>query len=107
MTLLLLQYFNHADKSGAHIGDLMGFVVYNNGPLQAGVSGSVRKLSHRPGSPVENFRRSTRGQIAQDSTTAHGTVFTKYNNGRYFFNVEAAWLYWTDRLSGPGIFPGV
>ena len=37
--LAVAQYFNHADKNGAHAADLMAFVVYNNGPLQAGVSG--------------------------------------------------------------------
>jgi hypothetical protein len=28
----------------------------------------------------------------------------KYNNGRFFFNAEAAWVYWTDRFhSDPGL----
>ena len=30
-------YFNHADKSGVLGTDLVGYVVYNNGPLQAGI----------------------------------------------------------------------
>ena len=49
--LIVPQYFNIGDKSGSHIGDLLGFVVYNNGPLQAGVPGIIRQLSHRSGSP--------------------------------------------------------
>jgi hypothetical protein len=38
--------------------------------------------------------------LAQDSDLFHGSAFVKYNNGRFFFNSEAAWLYWTDRYSG-------
>jgi hypothetical protein len=42
--------------------------------------------------------------LSQDSDYCHGTLFAKFNNGRFFFNAEAAWLYWTDRLMGPTVF---
>ncbi len=38
--------------------------------------------------------------MPQDSELFHGSAFVKFNNGRFFFNAEAAWLYWTDRWSG-------
>ena len=92
-------YFNHADKSGVLGMDLVAYVVYNNGPLQAGIlaAGSSYHIGPEaflrfPGLPAP--------RLAQDSEFFHGTVYTKYNNGRFFFNAEAAWLYWTDRLSG-------
>ncbi len=94
--LLVPQYFNIGDKSASHIGDLLGFVVYNNGPLQAGVLASYANYHVGPEAPL-----GPAGVTAQDSEYTHGTIFTKYNNGRYFFNAEAAWLYWTDRLSAP------
>ena len=60
--LVVPQYFNHGDKSGAHTADLMAFVVYNNGPLQAGVLGSYANYHIGPEAPLRNCRRSTRGQ---------------------------------------------
>jgi hypothetical protein len=90
-------YFNIGDKSGSHIGDLLAFVVYNNGPLQAGILGSYSKFHIGPEAALGGPAAPT----AQDSQYFHGTIFTKYNNGRCFFNAEAAWLYWADRFSNP------
>jgi len=99
-------YFNHADKSGALSKDLLAYVVYNNGPLQAGIfaAGSAFHIGPEAGTQIA-FLPAQR--VAQDSEFFHGTIFTKYNNGRFFFNAEAAWLYWTDRLSGTfaGVIP--
>jgi len=106
--LVVAQYFNLADKSDSHVTDLMAFVVYNNGPLQAGVLAAYGNYHIGPEAPLPSLQQPVVPQpIAQDSYYSHGTVYTKYNNGRFFFNAEAAWLYWTDRLSGIGIFPGV
>jgi hypothetical protein len=33
-----------------------------------------------------------------DADLFHGTVYEKYNNGKFFLNSELAWLYWTDRF---------
>jgi hypothetical protein len=100
--LVVSQYFNLADKSDSHIVDLLGFVVYNNGPVQAGVLGAYSNYHIGPEAPLRDAALAPVAiRIAQDSYYSHGTVFTKYNNGRYFFNAEAAWLYWTDRLSDP------
>ena len=36
--------------------------------------------------------------VPLDADLFHGTVYEKYNNGRFFMNSELAWLYWTDRF---------
>ena len=35
--------------------------------------------------------------VAMDSELLHGTAYLKYNNGRFYFNAEGAWVYWNDR----------
>jgi hypothetical protein len=106
--LVAPQYFNHADKSGALGTDVLLYTVYNNGPLQMGILGSYGRyhigpeaalrspnpLPPPPPQPDASF-------VGQDSAYFHGTAFMKYNTGTFFFNAEAAWLYWTDRLSNP------
>jgi hypothetical protein len=100
-------YFNTSDKSGAMIADLIGYVVYNGGPLQMGVLAAGSKYHLGPESPSLEFWGRAPFPFAQDSSFFHGTVFTKYNNGRFFFNAEAAWLYWTDKMLGEGAFGAV
>jgi len=100
--LIAGQYFNHADKSGTLIKDLVAYVVYNNGPLQAGILAAGSSYHIGPEAPL-----GAPAQLGQDSEFFHGTIYTRYNNGRYFFNAEAAWLYWTDRLSGAAALAAV
>ena len=83
--------------------DLVAYAVYNNGPLQAGILAAGSSYHIGPEAFLL-FAGQTTPRVAQDSEFFHGTVYTKYNNGRFFFNAEAAWLYWTDRLSGAGAF---
>ena len=105
--LVVPEYSNHADKSGILATDVLLYGVYNNGPLQMGILGSygryhvgpeaaLRSPNPVPPQPVPSF-------VGQDSDYFHGTVFMKYYNGRFFFNAESAWLYWTDRLSNPTV----
>jgi hypothetical protein len=95
------QYFNHADKSGVILNDLAFYVVYNNGPLQAGVLASYGAYHIGPEAQLLNPAGLTRAPyLAQDSHYFHGTFFEKYKNGRIFFNAELSWLYWTDKLMG-------
>ena len=74
MILRVAPYFNIGDKSGSHIGDLLAFAVYNNGPLQAGVLGSYSKFHIGPEAALGGPAAPT----AQDSQYFHGTIFTKY-----------------------------
>ncbi len=99
-------YFNFADNSGVLAFDMLAYTVYNNGPMQAGILGAFSNYHIGP----EGFLRILSGGVplptpnrALDSNFQHGSVFLKYNNGRFFFNSEAAWLYWNDRVTGPGV----
>lgn len=102
--LVVPPYFNTSDKSGAMITDLIGYVSYNDGPLQMGILAAGSNYHIGPEAPFLTYWGNAPFQMAQDSQFFHGTVFTKYNNGRFFFNAEAAWLYWTDRMQGFGAF---
>lgn len=99
-------YFNRADKSGQFITDILSYVVYSSGPFQMGLLGAVGKYHI---GPEGTLRADTGGgpppvvYRALDSHHFHGTAFAKYNNGRFFFNGETAWVYWTDRLFGSGV----
>jgi hypothetical protein len=100
-------YFNHTDVSGVMTYDTVAYTVYNSGPLQMGILGAFSNYHIGP----EGVLRTTTDEVvlatpnrALDSNLFHGTAFMKYNNGRFFFNAEAAWLYWTDRITGPGVF---
>ncbi len=92
---LLSQYFSRADGSGSFSRDFLAFLVYNGGPLYAGILGSYG--AYHIGPEATLYDPPVQLPIAQDSDLFHGTTFVKYNNGRFFFNAEAAWLYWTDK----------
>jgi hypothetical protein len=89
------QYYNRSEKSGSFSRDFLGFVTYSAGPVQAGVIGNYGSFHIGPESRLGGNRF-----LAQDSELFHGSAFVKYNNGRLFFNSEAACLYWTDKFSG-------
>ncbi len=92
------QYFSRADKAGAFSKDFLAFVQYSSGPVRAGVLGAYGSYHIGPEALLINpANPPVFPLVAQDSELTHGTAFLKYNNGRFFFNAEAAWLYWTDR----------
>ena len=94
------QYFSRADNSGSLSTDVLAFVTYFNGPLNVGIIGNYGSFHIGPEAPLGATQ-----PVAQDSEYCHGSIFTKYTNGRFFFNAEAAWLYWTDRYADPtGLF---
>jgi hypothetical protein len=104
--LIAPQYYNHADKGGSLQRDFFAYVMYHQGPAQVGILASYG--SYRVGPEARLVNPTGAGPLpntylAQDSEYFHGTVFVRYFNGRFFYNSEAAWLYWTDRLSGPGV----
>ena len=97
------QYFSRADRSGTFIKDVLAFMVYHSGPMRAGILGSYGSYHIGPEALLQN-PEGTVEQLALDSQLFHGTAFVKFNNGRFFFNAEGAWLYWTDRWSGNQVF---
>jgi hypothetical protein len=100
-------YFNFADNSGVLNYDTLGYLVYNAGPLQMGILAAFSNYHIGPEGLLRTS--SPNGDVlptpdrALDSNLCHGATFVKYNNGRFFLNAEAAWLYWTDHVNGPGI----
>ncbi len=97
------QYFSRADKSGTLSTDVLAYVLYSNGPVQTGVIGNYGTFHIGPEAPLDPL--TTHQPVAQYSEYCHGSIFAKYMNARFFFNAEAAWLYWTDRYLDPtGLF---
>ncbi|MBM3303449.1 MAG: hypothetical protein FJY85_26315, partial [Deltaproteobacteria bacterium] len=93
------QYFCRGDKSGTFSRDFLAFVVYHDGPVRAGVLGSIggyhigpEALLIDPADPL------VQTPVPLDSELFHGTAFIKYFAGRLSLNAEAAWVYWTDRF---------
>ncbi|MEW6533081.1 MAG: hypothetical protein AB1473_19780 [Thermodesulfobacteriota bacterium] len=97
------QYFSHADKSGGFSNDFLAFVTYWSGPINAGVLGVYGKYHIGPEALVVDSAVPLASRLVpQDSELFHGSAFVKYFSGRFFFNTEAAWLYWTDRWESAG-----
>lgn len=95
------QYFSRADTSGTFSKDFLLFMTYCNGPMTTGVLGSYGSYHIGPEALLIDPANAPIFHIVpQDSEIFHGAAFIKYNNGRFFFNAEAAWAYWTDRWSG-------
>lgn len=83
--------FNPYDKSAINTTDLYGFVDYGSGPLNAGIGTVYYKYFIGPqGASTQATRNNT---PALDTAVSEGTLYMKYNNGRFFFNAEGAWLY--------------
>lgn len=100
-------YFNQADRSGSFIKDAFAFIMYHEGPVQMGVIASYGDYHIGPEAQLVNTGGGALANpwVSLESVYHHGSVFFKYFNGRFFFNTEAAWLYWRDALKGPGVLP--
>ncbi len=95
-SLLLGSTVNKMDKNITPKTDLEGFVLYRNGPTEVGVFSTY--FSYRQGAevlPIGIFSPNSR--LSQEGNVFQGTGYVKFNNGRFFFNAEAAWLYGTKR----------
>jgi hypothetical protein len=92
------------DKSGFRSYDLTQVTTYRNGPLDAGYTLNWLKR-HRGGD-----RRNVTGVSAsknadyRDRNDFYGGVYTKYNNGRFFFNAELDFYDRIDRLGRQAFF---
>ena len=106
----LRQYFSRADGRGSLASDFLAFLTYSSGPVSAGIVGSYAAYHVGPEAVLLDGNKTVyKGKllgndtldrkVAVDSSFSHGSIYTKYNNGRIFANAEAAWLYWTDRWS--------
>lgn len=93
------QYFSRADKSGSFSKDALAFVNYHCGSVRAGILAAYGSYHIGPEAVLVNSADplASPPPWALDSDLFHGSTYVKYYNGRFFFNAEAAWLYWTDR----------
>ncbi|MGC8605846.1 MAG: hypothetical protein ACP5VS_19445, partial [Desulfomonilaceae bacterium] len=103
------QYFSSADRSGDFSKDFLAYLNYSNGPLAAGILVAYGNYHIGPEANLRGPGSATNPGLQVpimtplDADLFHGTVYEKYNNGRFFINSELAWLYWTDRF---GADPG-
>ncbi|MGO8823141.1 MAG: hypothetical protein ACLQO6_18215 [Desulfomonilaceae bacterium] len=103
------QYYSRADRSGSFSNDFLAYLTYSNGPVSAGVLGAYGNYHVGPEANLLSPGQ-TPYIVPLDADLFHGTIYEKYNNGRFFLNSELAWLYWTDRfgadpLNGNGPMP--
>jgi hypothetical protein len=90
------------DKSGFRVYDItFPAITYRNGPLDAGVQFLYLKR-HRGGDASNIF--ATKLTRFRDRNDFYGAVYTKYNNGRFFFNAELDWYDRIDRLGRQAFF---
>jgi len=95
------EYFSRADQSGTFSKDFLAFLVYSSGPTKIGFLGAYGAYHIGPEARLPDALTGLIERRTLDSDLFHGTAFVKYNNGRFFFNAEAAWLYWHDVYSDP------
>lgn len=96
-------YYSSADRSGQFSKDFLGFVTYSNGPLKAGVLAAPGSYHLGPEDLLNDQLRANNPNLqvfSIDSDFHHGSLYFQFNNGQFFMNSEAAWLYWTDRYQG-------
>jgi hypothetical protein len=88
-------YWNPSDNNGINTGDIYGFFNYEAGPLEIGAMGL--SYSYHSG-PERGTTTASRIALAPlDVSSSEGSIYMKYNNGRFFLNAEADWIYRTAR----------
>ncbi len=92
------QYYSRADRSGSFSNDFLVYLNYSNGPVSAGALCSYGSFHIGPECDVTGPNFPLAHVVPVNEDLFHGTVYEKYNNGRFFLNSELAWLYWTDRF---------
>ncbi len=79
-----------ADKNAVQDVRLGGFVTYDSGALSIGAITEYMRWHSGPESKF--FQNQRLSYVPNDSTLQYGTAYAKFNNGRFFFNVEAAFI---------------
>ena len=112
---------NKADKSATNKNDFEGYIKYSAGPVDVGIfSGyfdyhvgsewlqDVYIYNYRYFNPPTDINETSIYQavIENASQVCHGSIYGKYNNGNFFLNCEAAWLYTSDRIMYGSIYTG-
>ncbi len=92
-------YFTQSDKNAVQTLRVGGFFTYDSGPLSFG---AITELIRWHGGPESQFHPGNSadgpgtpgryGYVPNDNELQYVTAFTKFNNGRFFFNAEAAFI---------------
>ncbi len=96
LDLQIGRYFSRADRNGSFSTDILSFLTYDCGLLNAGILGVYGSYHIGPEAVLGPNQR-----VAQNSEYFHGTAFLRFNNGHYFYNSEIAWLFWSDKYHDP------
>jgi hypothetical protein len=83
-------YVKPWDHDSVMIQQPIAFITYRTGPLDVGILYEWLKEHEGPQSASFNAQQTV--QQTRDSTVEDGCVYVKYNNGRFFFNSELAWV---------------
>lgn len=86
------QYFSRADKSGSFSKNVVAFVNYHGGPVNAGILAAYGGYHIGPEAVLINSADplASPPRWALDSDLLHGSAYVRYNNGGFFFNAEAS-----------------
>jgi hypothetical protein len=106
-------YYNLFDTSGIQSLALRYFTTYRAGPIDAGIflawqrwhAGTEARNATYTQFPIDGNATATSGPEGfrrfnpYDLDQYHGTIYFKYNNGRFFLNTEFAYWYETDQTA--------
>jgi hypothetical protein len=93
-------YYNVGDKSGIREKDLCASAVYSSGNLEIGAYEAYFTYHIGPEGLLQESVFGNLGYLTRDTEVNHGNLYTKYFNGRFFINTEAAWFYETSKYGG-------
>lgn len=93
-------YYNPLDKNGIRQLAARFFITYRTGPLDVGFFAAWMKWHAGPESRANPASGSAFRTI--DVPLRQGMVYAKYNNGRFFFNAELAYIDLTTTRRGLG-----
>ncbi len=82
------------DRDSDRTGEPLVFVTYWSGDFDIGAYYSWMKLHDGPQARLtwgDNASGQSLTTVTRDETVEDGSVYVKYNNGRFFFNTEVAW----------------
>jgi hypothetical protein len=102
-----------ADKNAVQDVRVGGFFTYDAGAMSFGAITEYIRWHGGPESQYNEFNRVA--YMPHDNTLQYGTAYVKYNNGRFFFNAEGAFIktdthrqnsYDPQSLAGVGVYGG-
>lgn len=119
-------YYNLFDMSGIMNYSVRYFSTYQDGPIDTGVflawqgwhagpearSATYTSVTDATPAVTQDGPEGINKFNAYDTDVCHGTVYLKFNNGRFFFNTE--WAYWYENsrlarsvsdINSPGMAP--